>query len=193
MNREDWNERYRAVPILWDIDPGPFLGREVDMPPGAALDLGAGEGRNAIWLAQQGWRVTAVDYSDVAIQRGRERAHHLGLAESITWVTEDLCDFRPNPNSFDLVLSLFLHLPAHQRRDVLQRAADALAPGGTILVVGYDRTHATEGAGGVRDPELLFSPDDIVEELGGLNTQRAERLRVGEAVDAIVRAQRPAL
>lgn len=191
MNRDEWNERYRAVPVLWDIDPGPFLGHEIgDMTPGVALDLGAGEGRNAIWLAQRGWSVTAVDYSDVAVERGRERGRRLGVAGSITWSTEDLSDYRPTPGAFDMVLSLFLHLPPDQRQIVLHRAAEALALGGTILVVGYDRTHATEGKGGVRDNELLFSPEDIIKELGGLHVQRAERVRVGEAVDAIVRAQK---
>ena len=191
MNREEWNERYRAVPTLWNVDPGPFLGREVGAAtPGVALDLGAGEGRNSIWLAQRGWRVTAVDFSDVGLARGRERAEQAGVDTPITWVCEDVAEFQPAPSAFDLVLSLFLHVPADQRRTVLRRAADALAPGGTILVVGYDHANATEGKEGVQDPALLFSPEDIVEELDGLQVERAEQLRVGEAVDAIVRARK---
>jgi cyclopropane fatty-acyl-phospholipid synthase-like methyltransferase len=177
---------------LWAIDPGPFLGREVGtMAPGRALDLGAGEGRNAIWLAQRGWRVTAVDFSDVALARAQALAQEAGVGESIVCRSEDLTEFRPEPGTFDLILSLFLHLPAAERRTVLERARAALAPGGIILVVGYDHTNATEGDSGVRDPALLFGPEDITSELDGLEIERAERLRLPGAVDAIVRARRP--
>ena len=192
MNRDDWNERYRAVPLLWQVDPEPFLGNEVGaMPPGTVLDLGAGEGRNAVWLARRGWRVTAVDFSDVAIERGRALAQEAGVTEAIQFVTENVLDFYPRPGGYDLVLSMFVHLPADQRRTVLKRATAALAPGGVILVVGYDHPNATEGTSGVRDPALLFSAADICAELGGLRIERAEQLQVGDAFDTIVRAVRP--
>lgn len=192
MDREEWNERYAAQPLLWTVDPGPFLGGEVgDTATGRALDLGAGEGRTALWLAARGWKVTAVDFSDVAIQRGRDRAEVAGVAEAIEWVCEDLLDYDPRAETFDLVLSMFLHLPRPARRRLYGLAAAALASGGTILVVGYDTTHATGGQGGPRDPLVLFSPEDIVEDLPGLRIERAERLRVGDAVDAIVRAVKP--
>lgn len=191
MDRHAWNERYASVPILWNVDPGPFLGGEVGaMAPGRALDLGAGEGRTTVWLAQRGWRVTAVDFSDVALDRGRQRAEAAGGAGLVDWVLSDLVDYEPPHAAFDLVLLLFVHLPAADRRRLLDRAAAALAPGGTILVVGYDSTNASDGKGGVRDPAILFSPDDIVAELGGVTVERAERLTVGSEVDAIVRAVR---
>jgi SAM-dependent methyltransferase len=191
VNREEWNERYASVPLLWNIDPGPFLGGEVgDMAPGRALDLGAGEGRTTVWLAERGWRVTAVDFSDVALDRGRQRAEAAGAAAGIEWVLCDLAEYEPPAEAFDLILLLFVHLPAQYRRRLLALASEALAPGGTILVVGYDTTNATTGEGGVRDPAILFSPDDIVAELDGLGVERAERLRVDKAVDAVVRASR---
>ncbi|MDQ6724667.1 MAG: class I SAM-dependent methyltransferase [Actinomycetota bacterium] len=192
MDRQEWNDRYAAQPVLWDVDPGPFLAPEVgEVRPGGALDLGAGEGRTALWLAERGWQVTAVDFSEVALDRGRRRAASAGVGESIEWVCEDLLDYSPVGRSFELVLSMFVHLPAPARHRLLGLAVDALSPGGVILVVGYDSTHAVEGQGGPRDPAILFSPEAIVEDLPGLRVERAERLRVGDAVDAIVRAVKP--
>ncbi|HEX3621998.1 MAG TPA: class I SAM-dependent methyltransferase [Acidimicrobiales bacterium] len=192
MDRHQWNERYAAQPLLWDVDPDPFLGAELaGTPPGRALDLGAGEGRTSLWLAERGWQVTAVDFSDVALDRGRRRVEGAGATGTVEWVCADLTTYEPPPGPFDLVLVLFVHLPAEPRRRLLRAAAAALAPGGAVLVVGYDTTHATEGQGGPRDPAILFSADDIVADLDGLVVERAERLRVGDAVDAIVRARRP--
>ncbi len=192
MDREQWNQRYAAQPLLWDVDPDPFLGAELGgTAPGRALDLGAGEGRTALWLAERGWGVTAVDFSDVALDRGRRRVAEAGARGTVEWVCADLRSYDPPPGPFDLVLVLFVHLPAVERRRLLRAAAGVLAPGGVVLVVGYDSTHATEGEGGPRDPAILFSPEDIVADLEGLAIERAERLRVGEAVDAIVRASRP--
>jgi SAM-dependent methyltransferase len=191
MDRDQWNERYAAQPLLWDVDPDPFLGGELHgVAPGRALDLGAGEGRTSLWLAERGWQVTAVDFSDVALDRGRRRVEQAGAPGSVEWVCADLTAYAPPAGPFDLVLLLFIHLPAESRRPLLAAAAAALAPGGIILVVGYDTSHATEGEGGPRDPAILFSPEDIVADLPGLRIDRAERLRVGDAVDAVVRASR---
>lgn len=192
MDRDQWNERYAAQPLLWNVDPDPFLASEVGgADPGRALDLGAGEGRTALWLARRGWQVTAVDFSDVALDRGRRRVEEAGPAGSVDWVCADLTGYDPPEGPFDLVLVLFVHLPPADRRRLLGLAAAALGPNGVILVVGYDTTHATAGRGGPRDPAILFSPEDIVAELDGLRIERAERLPVGDAVDAIVRASRP--
>lgn len=193
MDREEWNRRYAGVPLLWDVDPGPFLGQEVGaLAPGRALDLGSGEGRNSIWLAQRGWRVTGVDFSDVAVERAADLAEKAGVGDRVEWLVADLASYQPAPGAFDLVLMLFVHLPADQRAALLARAVTALAPRGTILVVGYDTTNATSGESGVRDPAILFTPEDIVAELDGLSVERADKLRVGNAVDAIVRATKAA-
>lgn len=135
--------------------------------------------------------MTAVDFSDVALERGRRRVEEAGATGTVEWICADLTTLDPPAGPFDLVLLLFVHLPADERRRLLRHARAALAPGGIVLVVGYDTTHATEGEGGPRDPAILFSPDDIAADLEGLEIERAERLRVGDAVDAIVRARRP--
>lgn len=190
MDRQQWNERYAAQPVLWQVDPGPFLGGELgERPPGRALDLGAGEGRTAVWLAERGWHVTAVDFSDVALERGRQRVEALSPPGSVDWICADLLEFDPTGGSYDLVLLLFIHLPPEDRRRLLRQAAATLVPGGMFLVVGYDTSHVpTSQQGG--GPQNRFSPEEIVADLGGLRIERAERLEVGDAVDAIVRAVR---
>ncbi|PJE95440.1 class I SAM-dependent methyltransferase [Streptomyces carminius] len=182
------------------------------LPPGRALDLAAGEGRNSVWLAARGWRVTAVDFSAVALERGRRLAARQpsGTADRVTWVAADLTGYRPEPGAYDLLLVVYLHLPAGQRRTVLRRAARAVAAGGTLLVVGHDSVNLTEGIGGPRDPGVLFTPGDVLADTVGeavgqesvpdLETVRAERVRrpvtgpdgePAEAVDALVRLRRP--
>ena len=188
MDRHQWNERDAAQPVLWSVDPSPFLGGEVgDRGAGRAQDLGAGEGRTALWLAERGWSVTAVDFSDVALERGRQRAEAAGVAGTVDWVCADLVEFDPTGATYDLVLMMFVHLPPPERRRLLQRAAATLAPGGLALVVGYDSTNP-EGAGGPRDPQILFTPEGVAADLRGLRVERAERVQVGDAVDTVVRA-----
>lgn len=191
MDRDRWNERYASQPLLWNVDPGPFLGGEVGhRPPGHALDLGAGEGRTALWLAERGWQVTAVDFSEVALERGRQRATDLGVCGRIEWVCADLLEFDPSGGVYDLVLMMFVHLRQPERRRLLRAASGALSPGGTVLIAGYDSRHRAEGQGGPRDPAILFTPEDLVADLDGLRVERAESITVGDAVDAIVRAVR---
>jgi SAM-dependent methyltransferase len=195
VKREDWDLKY-SEEQLWGARPYRFLEPEIaGLAPGRALDLACGEGRHAILLADLGWRVTGVDFSEVAIATARERAARARV--DVDFRHEDVLDFEPEPGAFDLVLVIFLHLPTGQRRRVLARAAAALAPGGTLLLVGHDLLNATEGVGGPSDPSLLYTPDDVAAELPGLEIEKAERVRRdvdGEeraAIDALVRARRP--
>lgn len=197
MRRDDWNRKYTEKDLLWSRNPNRFLvGEAGGLTPGRALDLACGEGRNAIWLAERGWHVTAVDFSEVAIAKARERAARDGV--EVDLVCLDLLEYEPEPRAYDLVLVLYLQLAAKERRIVLSRAADALAPGGTFLLVGHDLLNLTEGAGGPSDPDVLYTPDDIVAELPGLAIEKAERVfrdiedAERPAIDALVRARRRA-
>ena len=197
MSSAYWDAKYSATPLLWSAGPNRRVEAELaDLPPGRALDVACGEGRNALWLASLGWTVTGVDHSDVALGRARGLAAEREL--DVTFLEADLVTWEPEPAVYDLVLVLFLQLPAADRRVVLHRAAAALAPGGTLFVLGHDLTNLTDGHGGPQDPAVLFTPDDVVAEVAGLTIERAERvLRDVDgadrpAIDALVRARRPA-
>jgi SAM-dependent methyltransferase len=174
MDADEWDARYAAAPdLVWTGEPNRFVVEELaGLPPGRAVDLAAGEGRNAVWLAGRGWRVTAVDFSEVAVGRGRRLGTDRGV--DVTWVVADVRQNVPPPGSFDAVLVAYLHLAAGHLGGVLTRAAGALAPGGTLLVVGHDRANLTDGVGGPQDPTLLYTPEEIVAALDGLRIRRAE-------------------
>ncbi|GAB2928083.1 class I SAM-dependent methyltransferase [Micromonospora polyrhachis] len=199
MESTDWDARYAASPdLVWTGEPNRFVVEELaPLTPGTALDLAAGEGRNAVWLASNGWQATAVDFSEVAVVRGR------GLAEEravpVRWEVGDVREYVPPAGAFDAVLVAYLHLPAVELAGVLGRARAALAPGGTLLVVGHDVANLTDGVGGPQDPGLLYTPDGIVAALDGLQIRRAETVRrpvriedrTVDALDTVVVAARP--
>lgn len=199
-SRERWNRRWAGEErVHASTAPSRFLAAEVTgLRPGVALDLGCGAGRNAVWLARQGWRVTAVDFSDVALRMARALADEHRVA--VEWIEADALEWMPPARAYDLVCVLYLQLPAPERRLALARAAEAVRAGGTLLVVGHDLLNLTAGRGGPTQAEVLFTPDDVVAEIGDLRVEKAERVRrpvdegptPGEAIDALVRARRPA-
>jgi 2-polyprenyl-3-methyl-5-hydroxy-6-metoxy-1,4-benzoquinol methylase len=195
VEREDWNRRHGEAGPLFGVDPNRFLVAEVDgLAPGRALDLACGAGRNAVWLAERGWAVTGVDFSDVAIENARRMAAERGV--EVEWLVADVEHWQPPVGAFDLVVVLYLHLPAEESAPIMSRAAAAVAGGGTMLVVGHHSANIAEGTGGPQDPRVLFTPEQIAAELDGLVIEKAERvLRPVEgerdAVDALVRARRP--
>ncbi len=137
---EYWENFYQDREQIWSRSPNPLLVREVTgLIPGAALDLGCGEGADAVWLASRGWHVTAVDVSATALGRAAELAVRDGVAERIDWQRHDLAETFP-AGSFQLVSAQFFHSPVArdgEREKVLRLAADAVAPGGTLLIVGH--------------------------------------------------------
>ena len=169
------------------------------LPPGRALDLGAGEGRNAAWLAARGWDVTAVDFSRAGLARAHEMARRAGA--DITTVLADLSDYVPAPAAFDLVLALYVQVPGDLLATILGRASTALAPGGTVILIGHDLANLENGFGGPQDPSVLQTAaqvtaalgDDLVIEAAG-PVERLVETPGGPrtAIDVLVRAQRPA-
>jgi SAM-dependent methyltransferase len=197
-SRDRWNRRWAGDRPHATTAPSQFLVAEVgDLPAGTGLDLACGAGRNAVWLAERGWRMTAVDFSATALGMARELAAERGAP--VEWVEADVVIWTPSARAYDLVCVMYLQLPAHERKIVLARAARAVRPGGTLLVVGHDLLNLTEGWGGPTSPDVLFTPDDVAAEIGDLEVLKAQRLRRTvedngtrhEAVDALVLARRP--
>ena len=196
-SRERWNRRWAGERAHASTDPSPFLIAEIaDLSPGTALDLACGAGRNAVWLAERGWRVTAADFSGVALGMARRLAAERRV--DVEWIEADVVSWTAPSPAYDLVCVLYLQLPAPERRSALARAAAAVRPGGTLVIVGHDLLNLTEGWGGPTQPDVLFTPDDVVAELGDLRIETARRVRravqgpdgAREAIDALVRATR---
>lgn len=164
MTAEFWDERYRSSGSVWSGDPNPQLVAEISgLTPGRALDVGSGEGADAIWLAESGWRVTAVDISIVALERSAAAAEKAGVdvAGRIAWHRADVIEWGPEHGAYDLVSAQFMQLPKDVRDPVFQRLAAAVAPGGTLLIVGH---HPSDLETTVRRPRgagLLYTPDDV--------------------------------
>jgi len=198
MDSTAWDQRYAERELVWSAGPNQFVADLAGpLPSGRAVDLAAGEGRNAIWLATRGWMVTAVDFSAVALDKGRRLAAQAGVTESLTWVEADLTRWVPDPSAFDLVLVAYLQLPWPEMAGLLARAAEAVAPGGTLLIVGHDRSNLVRGAGGPQDPSVLYTPQEVSGAVGGsagvavTRADTVERISdAGAAYDTLVVARR---
>jgi len=182
FSREDWDRRYASAGLLWSAEPNRRFVEEVgELVPGRALDVGCGEGRNAVWLAARGWQVTGVDFSEVALDKARGLAARHDV--DVEWVLADVLEYRPAGRAFDLVAVLYLQLPANERRAVVRSAVSALAPGGLLFVLGHDTTNLAEGYGGPKDSRVLFTPEDVVADLLGLTTERVEKVHRNVELD----------
>lgn len=173
-----WDARYAAAAeqagTVWSAGPNATVAAILaDAEPGTAVDLGCGEGRNAVWLAARGWTVTAVDFSAVGLESGRRRAAAVGV--DVDWVRADVTEWAV-PSGIDLVLLAYLQLPAARLVPVVRRAAASLAPGGVLVVVGHDRDNLVRGVGGPQDAELLHTVADLRAGAEGLTIVRCEQL-----------------
>jgi SAM-dependent methyltransferase len=197
-----WDARYASRERIWSGEPNRQLVTEAaSLSPGRALDVGSGEGADALWLAGRGWRVTAVDVSAVALARAAAHAAEHGdeVASRLAWERVDVRTWTPQPAAYDLVSAHFLHPAPDVRPAIVRGLAAAVAPGGVLLYVGHDPS----GLGGIAHghPELLPAVSEIAELLDGAewNVEVAEaRARAasdpdGRAMtlhDAVVRARR---
>jgi ubiquinone/menaquinone biosynthesis C-methylase UbiE len=198
VDARDWDRRWLDKRLHTHGEASPVvLAALEDLEPGRALDLGCGSGRHAVWLAERGWQVTAVDFSPEALRQAGERAAEVGVA--VDWIEADLATYNPPGAAFDLVLLAYLHVPVDERRAILAKAEAAVAERGTLLLVGHDLTNIATGAPGPTSPTVLYTPTDIVPELPALEVERAEQVRRRtqlddgspvEAVDALVLARR---
>ena len=197
MDAENWDVRYRESELVWSAGPNQFVESELAwLQPGRAVDLAAGEGRNAIWLSRQGWQVTAVDFSQAGLDKGRTQAGDL----PVEWVCADATIWTDDA-AYDLCVIAYLQLTADERRAAVRNGFASLRPGGTFLLVAHDSTNLTDGTGGPQDPAVLMTAEEVLGDLDGerFEVQRAERVprevaqadgSTRTAYDALVRVVR---
>lgn len=167
MDAHAWDERYAASELVWSAEPNVFVAREcADLPPGRAVDVACGEGRNAVWLAGRGWQVTALDFSAVAVDKAARVATAQDVADRVTTRVDDATTWHADA-PVDLALLCYLQLPAAQRREAVRRAFGALRAGGTLLVLAHDSSNLVEGTGGPQDPAVLYTAGDVLDDLAG--------------------------
>lgn len=190
----DWDRRYEGADRLFSAEPdGELVFRARTLRAGRAIDLGAGEGRNSVWLARAGWEVTAIDFSGVALGRLRERAADEGLA--IEAVECEIERYLSRGGTFDLVVLANIHTAADDRRRLFRAVADAVAPGGHLFVVGHHLDSL--GRAGPPDGDRLFTEDRLFGVFPGLDVIDVSRIERAHGdvevpvVDLVVWATRP--
>ena len=197
--RERWDERYSEKGFVWGIEPNRFVADHLaELPPSRVLDLGSGQGRNAVWLASQGHTVTAVDLSPVATEKARRLSEEAGV--DVEFLTADLLAWQPEPASYDVVVLSYLQLPEAARKSIHAKAAEAVAPGGTVFVIAHHRDNLERGVGGPPSPEVLFTEADLAGDFAAFDIETLEEVArpvelEGEtlaAVDVLLVAKKPA-
>lgn len=186
MDAHSWDERYAAADLVWSATPNRFVAEHLTaLPPGDALDLACGEGRNAVWLAGLGWRVTALDFSAVALQKGEASLDRTARPSgTVTWVHADATQHDHGERVYDLVLLAYLQLPPDGRIAAVRRAFAALRPGGTFFLVAHDATNLDEGTGGPQDRRVLYTAEEVLGDLDGERFEVLEAERVERDVTA---------
>jgi len=193
-----WDERYTSEGMLWGAEPNAVVAEiAADLPAGTVLDLACGQGRNAVWLAQQGHAVTGLDLSPVAIEQARRLAEDVGVDVDLT--TGDVTEWDPGGRTWDLVLLSYLQIPTVDREVAHAKAVAAVAPGGTLLLIAHHLDNLDGGIGGPQTPDVLYTKNQLAADFADLEilrneivTRRVERDDLqGTAVDVLVVATRP--
>ena len=188
MDARAWDERYATRELVWSQTPNQFVESELaPLSPGRALDVACGEGRNALWLAERGWAVTAVDFSGVALDKAATLLARRTTAElDVSFQCADALTYDDGAASYDLVLMAYLQLVAEQRRLVVRRSFEWVKPGGTLLFVAHDASNIAEGTGGPQDPAVLCTATDVLADLDG---ERFEVLRADRVARVVAPTQ----
>lgn len=196
--KPDWNARYGESDRIWSGEPNGALVAEVaGLRPGRVLDVGCGEGADAVWLAKQGWTVTALDVSDVALARARAAAEAAGV--SVTWLHSGLVEASLPTGSFELVSAQYPVLWKTESKAAERALFDAVVPGGTLLVVHHDQFNSEHAKAQGIDPADYLSPEEIADALDDDWTvqtlERRDRTISGgsgahHSRDIVLRAQR---
>ncbi len=172
MDPKFWDEMFSAKEYFWAGEPNEFVKTHTaDLKPGDAIDLAAGEGRNAVWLASQGWRVKAVDFSQVGLDKGARLASDHGV--TVDFVNADATTYQPS-ELVDLIVISYLQIPIAPQQVVLEHARTWLRVGGTILVIAHDESNLTHGYGGPPSAEISYTVDRTVKAFDGLDIGTAE-------------------
>ncbi len=154
-----WNEVYSGDDYYYGTSPNDFLVEHIGKLSGRVLSLAEGEGRNAVFMAEQGLEAWAVDGSETGLAKART----LAASRNVSFDTEvvDLNDFVPPVGSIQGAISSFAHLPGAARRQLHQRVEQALQPGGIFLLEGYSQAQLPRSTGGPKNPDMLFSLDEL--------------------------------
>ena len=198
MSNAFWDERYAKAAAegaaVWSIEPNGWIAEVTgSLPPGTAIDLAAGEGRNSLWLASRGWSVTAVDFSATGLSIGRRRAEESAL--TLDWVMADATTW-VSPIPVDLVVIAYLQLPVVELTAVITNAILSLAVGGTLALIGHDSENLEHGVGGPQDPAILLDLEVVRAAASGLDIAECRRWDRttpdgGKAIDTILLATKP--
>lgn len=196
--QRQWDQRYGSEGYVFGIDPNRFVAEQLgDTPPGRALDLGSGQGRNAVWLALRGHDVTAVDLSPVATKQAAQLAEDAGV--TVDFVAADLATWEPPAGAYDLVLLSYLQLPPPLRQRVHSIAIDALAGGGKLFLIAHHLDNIEHGIGGPQYPEANFTEELLAADFADLVIDRLEKVMrpvdkpdlKGVAIDVMLVAHKP--
>jgi SAM-dependent methyltransferase len=164
FTQEFWDERYGSADRIWSGNANPHLvATATGLAPATALDVGCGEGADAIWLASRGWRVTGIDISTVALDRAARQAAQAGaqIADRITWQQADVLSWDPAPLQFDLVSAQFMHLFRPALESLHRRLAAVVRPGGTLLIVGHHPSDLETSMGRPHFPDHMLTADQV--------------------------------